>query len=162
CGVVRGWWADTLTPTLFLMGEEELEDVLNIVALIQARMTSTRLPGKVMHEISGEPMIWRVVVRVLRARTLTNTVVVTSVDPSDDPLAQFCAERGIPVFRGSLQDVLDRYIQAARAQAADVVVRITADCPVIDPGEIDHTVNEFLRSGVDFAANRLPPPWGRT
>lgn len=144
------------------MGEEELEDVLNIVALIQARMTSTRLPGKVMQEISGEPMIWRVVERVRRARALTNTVVVTSVDPSDDPLAQFCAERGIPVFRGSLQDVLDRYIQAARAQAADVVVRITADCPVIDPGEIDHTVNEFLRSGVDFAANRLPPPLGRT
>jgi spore coat polysaccharide biosynthesis protein SpsF len=156
------WWADTLTPTLFLNGEEESEDVLNIVALIQARMTSTRLPGKVMQDIGGEPMIWRVVERVRRARMLTNTVVITSVDPSDDPLAQFCEERGVPVFRGSLQDVLDRYMQAVRTFAADVVVRITADCPVIDPGEIDHTVNEFLRSGVDFAANRLPPPLGRT
>ncbi len=134
----------------------------NIVAIIQARMASSRLPGKVLLDIIGEPMLARVVERVRRAETISAVAVATTTDISDDPIEALCKSRGYAVSRGSQFDVLDRYYQAAKQMQADVVVRVTADCPVIDPGVIDYTVNEFLRAGVDFAANRLPPPWKRT
>jgi len=130
------------------------------VALIQARMGSSRLPGKVLRDIAGEPMLARVAARARRARTIDQVAVATTVEAEDDAVAAACAAWGLPVCRGSLHDVLDRYYQAARELKAEVVVRLTADCPLIDPAEIDHTVEEFFRSGVDFAANRLP--WGRT
>ena len=133
-----------------------------IVAIIQARMGSSRLPGKVLKDIGGVPMIRQVVVRARRARTLGRVVMATTTDPGDDSLAAFCRKQGIPVFRGHPYDVLDRYYQAARRFEAKVVVRLTADCPVIDPREIDRTVSAFLGANVDFAANRLPPPWHRT
>lgn len=133
-----------------------------IVAIIQARMSSSRLPGKVLKEIAGVSMLEWVVKRANRASLLDSVVVATTTDPSDDPLAALCAEKGIPCYRGSLYDVLDRYYQAARHFQADIVIRLTADCPFIDPNVIDHTVREFLSAGVDFAANRLPPPWHRT
>jgi len=159
------------------------------IAIIQARMGSSRLPGKVLRDIAGEPMLARVVERTRRARTVQKIVVATTTEADDDAVAGFCQGRGYLCSRGSLHDVLDRYYQAARAYAAGIVVRITADCPLIDPGEIDHTVRAFLgevsesdqvlaasgqqptissqRSAAndlpfDFAANRLPPPWGRT
>ncbi|HSV86177.1 MAG TPA: glycosyltransferase family protein [Levilinea sp.] len=132
------------------------------VAIIQARMTSSRLPGKVMHDIGGEPMLARVVERVRRARTVHTVCVATTEHPVDDPVVALCAERGYPLWRGSEFDVLDRYYRAAQQFAADVIVRVTADCPVIDPDVIDQTVHAFFESGVDFAANRLPPPWKRT
>ncbi len=134
----------------------------NIVAIIQARMASSRLPGKVLQDIGGEPMLVRVVERVRRAETVSAAAVATTTDPGDDPIEALCVERGYSVSRGSQFDVLDRYYQAAKQMQAEVIVRVTADCPVIDPGVIDHTVREFLRAGVDFAANRLPPPWKRT
>jgi len=131
-------------------------------AIIQARMGSSRLPGKVLKDIGGEPMLFRVVVRARRARTISQVIVATTTDAGDDPVAAFCGSRGIPCFRGDPYDVLDRYYQAARLFSARVIVRLTADCPVIDPGEIDRTVDAFNAAGVDFAANRLPPPWKRT
>lgn len=133
-----------------------------IVAILQARMSSSRLPGKVLKDLGGQPMLARVVERARRAKNVSEVAVATTIDPSDDALVKFCAERGYPCHRGSLYDVLDRYYRAALEFQADVVVRLTADCPLIDPGLIDLTVDEFLRSGVDFAANRLPPPWKRT
>ena len=133
-----------------------------IVAIIQARMGSSRLPGKVLKDIGGAPMLQRVVVRARRARSLGRVVVATTTDPGDDPLAAFCRRQGFPVFRGHPYDVLDRYYQTAKYFDAEVVVRLTADCPVIDPREIDRTVSAFLAAKVDFAANRLPPPWHRT
>ncbi len=133
-----------------------------IIVIIQARMSSTRLPGKVLKDIAGRPMLAWVVERARQARTATDVVVATTTDPSDDPIASFCVLMGYACTRGSLSDVLDRYYQAARQYRADVIVRLTADCPLIDPAEIDHVVQEFLSSGVDFAANRLPPPFGRT
>lgn len=132
------------------------------VAIIQARMTSSRLPGKVLQDIGGEPMLARVVERVRRARTLHAVTVATTEDAVDDPIVALCVERGYPVFRGSPYDVLDRYYRAAQHFGAEVVVRVTADCPVIDADVIDQTVHAFFASGVDFAANRLPPPWKRT
>lgn len=133
-----------------------------IVAIIQARMGSSRLPGKVLKDIGGVPMLQRVVVRARRSRTIGQVVVATTTDPGDDPLVDFCRQKGFPVFRGHGYDVLDRYYQAAKRFDARIVVRLTADCPVIDPHEINRTVSAFLDAGVDFAANRLPPPWHRT
>ncbi len=132
-------------------------------------MGASRLPGKVLKDIEGQPMLARVYERAQRARTLRQAqgllAVATSVDPSDDPVADFCAGRGYPYFRGSMHDVLDRYYQAARFYDAEVIVRITADCPVIDPAVVDETVklvteNRSLKT--DFACNRLPPPFTRT
>lgn len=137
-------------------------DFNNVVAIVQARMASSRLPGKVLRELGGEPVLAWVVERCRRALTVNSVLVATTTEPADDPVALLCAERGWPVFRGSQFDVLDRYYQAARWVKADVVVRVTADCPLIDPQVIDQVVREFLERGVDFAANRLPPPWKRT
>jgi spore coat polysaccharide biosynthesis protein SpsF len=135
---------------------------MKIVAIIQARFASSRLPGKVLLPIAGQPMLGRVVERARRAVSIQEVVVATTVDPSDDAVAEMCRERGYACERGSLYDVLDRYYQAARAHQADVIVRITADCPLIDPQEIDRTVEAFRHTGADFAANRLPPPFKRT
>ncbi|HEX7974251.1 MAG TPA: glycosyltransferase family protein [Anaerolineales bacterium] len=144
------------------------------VAIIQARMSSSRLPGKVLLDIAGQPMLARVAERARGAASLDDVAVATTTDPSDDPIAALCAERGYPCFRGSLHDVLDRYYQAARLFQAEVIVRLTADCPLIDPGVIDETVYAFFEQSethgsgptapppFDFAANRLPPPWKRT
>jgi spore coat polysaccharide biosynthesis protein SpsF len=133
-----------------------------IVAIIQARMGSSRLPGKVLQDIAGKPMLQRVADRTARASLVDEVVLATTTDPSDDPVADFCQANKIPHTRGSLYDVLDRYYQTARQYQADIVVRVTGDCPIIDPDEIDRVVKTFLDTGADFAANRLPPPWGRT
>ena len=133
-----------------------------ILAIIQARMSSSRLPGKVLRDLGGKPMLERVISRVSRARHINGLVVATTVDSTDDPIAAFCARRGTPVFRGSLYDVLDRFYQCALQNQADVIVRITADCPMIDPQEIDRVIAAFLEGDCDFAANRLPPPQNRT
>ncbi len=135
---------------------------VNVVAIIQGRMSSSRLPGKILLDIGGRPMLTRVLLRARRAQLVDQVVVATTTDPSDDPVAEFCKKRGYPCYRGNLFDVLDRYYQAAKLFKADVIVRLTADCPVIDPGEIDRTIKAFFDSGADFAANRLPPPFTRT
>jgi spore coat polysaccharide biosynthesis protein SpsF len=159
------------------MDFEQTPGKLRIFAIIQARMASTRLPRKVLLDIGGEPMLVRVVERARRAKTLDGIIVATTTDSSDDGVAELCQERGYPCYRGSVHDVLDRYYQASLKFSVDILVRLTADCPVIDGGVIDETVNAFLgRSSeddkpftgrfedipFDFAANRLPPPWKRT
>jgi len=116
-------------------------------------MSSSRLPGKVLKLINGKPMLQHVVERVRRSQMVDEVMVATTSESSDDPLAAYCQENGIAVFRGQMQDVLDRFYQAAKIAQADVVVRITADCPVIDPGLIDDLVRQFLASKVDFATN---------
>ena len=125
-------------------------------------MSSSRLPGKVLADVAGQPMLSRVYIRTARAATVTVTVFATTTDPSDDPVAEYCEFGGIPFTRGSLHDVLERYYQTAKEFKADVVVRITADCPVIDPTLIDDCVNTLLEGSYDFVCNRLPPPFGRT
>jgi spore coat polysaccharide biosynthesis protein SpsF len=140
-----------------------------VVAIIQGRMSSSRLPGKILADIAGQPMLQRVFIRTSRAATVTETIFATTTDPSDDPVAEYCEFSGIPFTRGSLYDVLDRYYQTAKQAKVFVVVRVTADCPIIDPALIDDVVNTVL-SGLysadgtqfDFACNRLPPPWHRT
>lgn len=134
----------------------------SVVAIVQARMGSSRLPGKVLLDIGGEPMLFRVIVRARRAQTLGKVIVATTTDASDDPIARFCRSHGFPFFRGHPLDVLDRYYQSARYFEAETIVRLTADCPLIDAHEIDRTVRAYFEADVDFAANRLPPPWKRT
>jgi spore coat polysaccharide biosynthesis protein SpsF len=132
------------------------------VAIIQARMGSTRLPGKVLLDLAGQPMLARVVERVRHARLVDEVLVATTTDAGDEAIAGLCVARDYPVHRGSVQDVLDRYYQAARSAGAGVVVRITADCPVIDPALIDATLSTLQEQAADLAATRLPPPWKRT
>lgn len=138
------------------------------VAIIQARMGSSRLPGKVLLNLGGKPMLQHVVERTERAQTVDAVIVATTTDKADVPILDFCASVEIACFRGSQHDVLDRYFQAARLQDAEVVVRITGDCPLIDPSLIDQTVQLVtghwkLETGLfDFACNRLPPPFPRS
>ncbi len=131
---------------------------MRVVAIIQARMGSTRLPGKVLMALAGEPMLARVVNRTRRAGTLDEVIVATTFQPADDAIVGLCAERGCACFRGSEDDVLDRYYQTAAAHEADVIVRITADCPMVESEIIDRAVREFveLQPGVDYASNALP------
>ena len=132
------------------------------VAIIQARMGSSRLPGKVMLDINGRPMLDWVITRARRAKLVDDVAVATTTDVSDDPIEAYCKAQGVPVYRGDVFDVLDRYYQAARAFHADTIVRLTADCPLLDPYVVDQTVRRFYADGADFAANRLPPPFKRT
>jgi spore coat polysaccharide biosynthesis protein SpsF len=130
---------------------------LKVVAFIQARMSSRRLPGKVLALIAGEPMLAQVLARACQARTVAETWVLTSVDEGDDPIENLCHERGVPCFRGSLDDVLDRFVQAARAADPEIIVRLTADCPLLDPEVIDRTVRILMNeSEVVYAATRMP------
>lgn len=133
------------------------------VAIIQGRMAASRLPGKVLIDIADKPMLEHVLVRAKRAHTVDQFVVATTNDPSDDPVENYCQAHSISVFRGDMYDVLDRYYQAACSFNAQIVVRITADCPVIDPDLIDQTVRLLQEDeSLDFTCNRLPPPWLRT
>lgn len=127
------------------------------VAIVQARIGSTRLPGKVLLPLLGEPMLTRVMRRADRARTVDEVVLATTRRPEDDALVALAQAEGWPVERGSDTDVLARYIGAARSRRADVIVRITADCPLIDPDVIDRTVEAFRESDADYASNTLEP-----
>jgi len=115
-----------------------------IAAIIQARMGSTRLPGKILMDIAGRPMLWQVVNRIRNCDMVNEIVVASTIESKDDAVEDFCGKNGINCFRGSEDDVLDRYYQAASINNADVVVRITADCPLIDPGTVDKVLSEYL------------------
>jgi spore coat polysaccharide biosynthesis protein SpsF len=126
-----------------------------VVAVIQARMGSSRLPGKVLQDVGGCPMLGRVVGRLQRSRHINELLVATTERPADDPIVQFCNSHSVGVFRGQEQDVLDRYYRAAQFSKANVIVRITSDCPLIDPEITDKTIQEFLNVGPDYASNAL-------
>jgi len=129
---------------------------MRIVAIIQARMGSSRLPGKVLMDINGKPMLWHVVNRLRQSSLLGQVVVATTVDPSDDPIATMCRDSRFPCFRGSVNDVLDRYYQAALLTDADVIVRSTADCPLLDAAVVDEVIDAYLKGSCDYASNVNP------
>lgn len=130
-----------------------------IVAVLQARSTSRRLPQKVLRPVLGKAMILRQLERISRARLLTHVVVATSTEASDDGLAQLLQEKNFRCHRGSLEHVLDRFLQAARSLGVrpDHVVRLTADCPLTDPEIIDEVIRAHLESGADYTSNTLKP-----
>ncbi len=130
---------------------------MKIVAIVQARMGSTRFPGKVMRTICGTPMIGLLLKRLANAKLVNQIVLATSEDPRNDPLTKYVQELGYAISRGSEDDVLDRYYQAAKEAGADSVVRITGDCPLIDPELVDEVITKFLDSDVDYSTNRIPP-----
>ena len=123
---------------------------MRTVCIVQARMSSTRLPGKVLLPLAGREVLAHVLDRLAFCNTLDEVVVATSSDASDDVLAQWCRARGVGVFRGSLQDVLDRYYRCAIENKATAVVRITADCPALDPTLVDDVVRGFHAGGYDL------------
>lgn len=128
-----------------------------MLALLQARVSSTRLPGKVLLPILGEPMLFRQVERLQRCRQIVRLVVATSIDPSDDLIAAECAPRGIDCARSSLDDVLDRFVVAARPFQPQAVVRLTGDCPLADPELIDEVIRFFRAGSYDYVSNSDPP-----
>ena len=125
---------------------------MNVLAILQARTSSSRLPGKVLKPILGRPMLRHQLDRVRRARSLDALVVATSTDPGDDPIEALCASAGVACFRGSLDDVLDRFYQAALVHHPRLVVRLTGDCPLVDPALIDRLVDFFDSNRFDLAA----------
>lgn len=128
-------------------------DQPSIVATIEARMSSSRLPGKVLLPAGGKPMLQHLVERLRRVRSLDRIVLATTDQHTDDDLATFARLQGIACFRGSEEDVMGRVLGAAESVAADVVVEITGDCPIIDPDIVEETIQLFLRSSCDYASN---------
>lgn len=128
-----------------------------IVAIIQARMGSTRLPGKVLKEVNGMPLLKIMLQRVALSKKIDKFVVATSMLTNDEPIVKFCNNEGVELFRGSETDVLSRYYECATKFEATVIVRLTADCPLIDPAIIDDVIELFASSQVDYAANTVPP-----
>jgi spore coat polysaccharide biosynthesis protein SpsF len=131
---------------------------MTTTAIVQARMGSARLPGKVLLDLAGKPMLVRHVSRLSRAQMLDDVVVATTVEPADDVIADLCQERGWSYLRGSEEDVLDRFYRAAKKCQADVVVRVTSDCPLIEPEIVDRVVREFVERlpEIDYASNTAP------
>lgn len=132
---------------------------MKTIIIVQARMTSTRLPGKVLLPLAGEPMLMRLMERLRRVQRADGIVIATTTNVTDDPIAALCAQQGVPCHRGSELDVLSRYADAARLHAADVVVRITSDCPLIDPALIDQLIAVYEEGDSDYVSNMLPPTW---
>ena len=120
------------------------------IAIIQARMGSTRLPGKVLMDLCGRPVIWHIIERLKRAKNIDEIVVATTNNRNDDKLTEYLKGIGVNVFRGSEDDVLDRFIRAAERFKADIVVRICSDSPLIEPAEIDKCVAAMIRDKADY------------
>jgi spore coat polysaccharide biosynthesis protein SpsF len=128
----------------------EPSDHLRIVAIIQARMGSTRLPGKVLRPIAGQPLLWHIIHRLKRSQLVEQIAIATSTHPGDDAIAAFGREHGVAVIRGPEDDVLARFARAAELLDADVIVRVSADAPFIDPGFIDHLILSLLEQNADY------------
>jgi len=137
---------------------------MKTVVIVQARMTSTRLPGKVLLPLAGRPMLVRLLERLARVRLADRIVVATTTNATDDPIVDLCTGMGVACFRGSEHDVLSRYAGAAAAHAAHAVVRVTADCPLLDPGLVDQLIDIYVRHAatLDYISNMLEPtfPYG--
>jgi spore coat polysaccharide biosynthesis protein SpsF len=133
---------------------------MKIVVVIQARTGSTRLPGKVLLRAAGAPLLARMLERVCAARTASEVVVATTEAASDDDIVRIAQGSGARCVRGHATDCLDRHVLAARATAADAVVKIPSDCPLIDPATIDQVISAFLAEpDVDYVSNLHPPTW---
>lgn len=129
-----------------------------ILAILQARMTSPRLPGKAMAPLRGEPMIWRQVERIRQARCVSKLIVATSAEPVDDPLSAYLVSRGQTVFRGASENLTERFMRCVDAAGpVSHVVRLKGDSPFVDPGVIDECVRLALASRAAYVSNRVQP-----
>ena len=130
---------------------------MKMIVILQARLGSTRLPAKVIADLSGKPLLARVVERAIRIPGVDQVVLATTRLPEDRKLIAMAKEWDLPTYSGSTEDVLDRYYQAARTFAADVIVRVTADCPLLDPEVSGRVVARFRQGDVDYSSNVNPP-----
>jgi len=128
---------------------------MKITAIVQARIGSTRLPGKILMDLGGQPVLCRVIQRLRRATTLTDIVVATTDSQRDGAVVRLCEDQCLKVFRGSEEDVLDRYYRAATLYGCDAAVRITSDCPLVDAELVDDVIREFIEKKADYASNVL-------
>jgi spore coat polysaccharide biosynthesis protein SpsF len=128
-----------------------------IIAIIQARMGSKRLPGKVLLKLNSSPLLMYQYNRVNKSKLISKIIIATSSKEIDNPIVDFCINNDINYFRGDENDVLSRYYECAIKYKATIVVRITADCPLIDPTVIDNVINKFIFDRVDYCANTAPP-----
>lgn len=133
---------------------------MRVVAIIQARMSSQRLPGKSLMEIAGQPLLGHVIDRVRASETVEEVVLATTTEAVDQALVDYAGQKGTTAFCGSVQDVLDRFYHAAVSARADIVVRVTADDPFKDPDVVDRVVRRLLGDdGLDYASNTIRPTY---
>ena len=132
---------------------------VSVLAIVQARMNSTRFPGKVMKEVGGKHLIEILLNRLSKSQKIDKLILATSKSNQDDALAHYVDKLGYEVYRGSEDDVLDRYYQAAKIFKPEIVVRITGDCPLIDPVLVDSIIDKFEVYGADYASNIEPPTY---
>lgn len=128
---------------------------MNNLLIIQARMGSSRMSGKVLKELCGKPMLQHIVERTMKSKNVDHVMVATTVAKADQRVAEFCHAISVDCFRGDENDVLDRYYQAAQKYHPENVVRITADCPLIDPMVIDEVIDVHIRGDYDYTSNTL-------
>ena len=132
---------------------------MKVLAIVQARMGSTRLPDKVMRKVDGVTLIGLLLTRLSESKAIDQIVVATSIDSANDPLVRHVNDLGYETFQGSEQDVLDRFYFAAKQFAGDIVIRITGDCPLTDPLLVDEAIEKFTTSGVEYLCNTSPPTY---
>ncbi len=130
---------------------------MKIIIIVQARMTSTRLPGKVLLPVLQKPLLEYQIERLLRVRWADEVAIATTLNQTDQPIVDLCQQLQVPIFRGSEEDVLARYYETAVSCKADVVVRVTSDCPLIDPAVIDTVIRRYLDQNpyADYVSNTL-------
>jgi len=138
-------------------------NVLRVVIIVQARMGSTRLPGKVLEQVLDKPLLFYLIERLRRCRTADALVVATTTNPLDQQIVDFCKKNKVSYYRGSEEDVLDRYWHAAQEQGADIIVRICSDCPLTDPAIVDQVVALYSdqHPAYDYVSNTLTRSYPR-
>lgn len=130
-------------------------DMEKTCVIVQARVGSTRLPNKVLMDLCGKPVLWHVINRLRKSQLISGIIVATTTLPQDDAIQSFCEENDTAFYRGSSENVLSRYYEAAKKFDVRTVIRITSDCPVIDPLLIDEMIKEFESSGADYMSNSI-------
>ena len=132
-------------------------ETMKINAIVQARCGSTRFPNKVFADINGKPLLWHVISRLGYSEHIDNIIIATTVNKKDDIIEAWCCSEGIKCFRGSENDVLNRYYSASVAYPSDIIVRVTADDPFKEPAVIDKVISKLLDEKLDLATNNFPP-----
>ena len=130
---------------------------MKVNAIIQARCGSTRLPNKIFADIDGKPLLWHVVNRLTYVKSIDEIIIATTTNPADDRIEEWCSEQNVKCYRGSENDVLNRYYEASVANPSDVVVRITADDPFKEPSVIDKVITTLIEDGYDLVTDNFPP-----
>jgi spore coat polysaccharide biosynthesis protein SpsF len=126
---------------------------MKIDVIIQARMGSTRLPGKVLKDLKGKPIIWHVIERVKQSKLIDDVIIATTTSKQDNQIVEFCVDNNIKYYRGSEENVLERYYETAKHFDSDIVLRVTSDCPLIDPKVIDDILEFYLKNNYDLVTN---------